>query len=78
MLYMGTWVLANIADPNADKVGAGNIGFMPFPTVTGGAGSSDQYPANVGLPFTFGAKTLGPKTEALAEVHRRRTTAPAS
>lgn len=64
MLYMGTWVLANISDKTADTVGASNIGFMPFPSVTGGAGDSTQYPANVGLPFTFGAKTLGPKTEA--------------
>jgi raffinose/stachyose/melibiose transport system substrate-binding protein len=64
MLYMGSWVLSNIADPTADTVGAANIGFMPFPNVTGGAGSSAQYPANVGLPFTFGSKTLGPKTEA--------------
>jgi raffinose/stachyose/melibiose transport system substrate-binding protein len=64
MLYMGTWVLANISDKSADTVGASNIGFMPFPNVTGGAGDSSQYPANVGLPFTFGAKTLGPKTEA--------------
>ncbi|TVZ02336.1 extracellular solute-binding protein [Trebonia kvetii] len=64
MLYMGTWVLANISDKTADTVGAGNIGFMPFPSVAGGAGDTSQYPANVGLPFTFGAKTLGPKTEA--------------
>ena len=64
MLYMGSWVLANIDDPSADTVGASNIGFMPFPDVTGGSGSSAQYPANVGLPFTFNAKTLGPKTAA--------------
>lgn len=64
MLYMGTWVLASISDKSADTVGASNIGFMPFPNVTGGTGDSSQYPANVGLPFTFGAKTLGPKTEA--------------
>jgi raffinose/stachyose/melibiose transport system substrate-binding protein len=64
MLYMGSWVLSSVADPKADTVGAASIGFMPFPAVTGGAGSIDQYPANVGLPFTFGAKTLGPKTEA--------------
>jgi raffinose/stachyose/melibiose transport system substrate-binding protein len=64
MLYMGTWVLASVSDPSADTVGASNIGFMPFPSVPGGAGNSDQYPANVGLPFTFGAKTLGPKVSA--------------
>jgi len=64
MLYMGTWVLASVSDPSADTIGAGNVGFMPFPSVAGGAGNSDQYPANVGLPFTFGAKTLGPKVSA--------------
>jgi raffinose/stachyose/melibiose transport system substrate-binding protein len=64
MFYMGTWVLANIADPKADTVGADNIGFMPFPAVTGGRGSIDQYPSNVGLPFTVGAKTFGPKVAA--------------
>jgi raffinose/stachyose/melibiose transport system substrate-binding protein len=64
MLYMGTWVLANIADPKADTIGADNIGFMPFPAVAGGKGSIDQYPSNVGLPFTVGAKTFGPKVAA--------------
>jgi raffinose/stachyose/melibiose transport system substrate-binding protein len=64
MLYMGSWVLSSIADPSQDTIGAGNIGLMPFPNVTGGAGSSSQYPANVGLPYTFNAKTLGPKSAA--------------
>jgi raffinose/stachyose/melibiose transport system substrate-binding protein len=64
MLYMGSWVLSNIAAPAGDTVGAGNIGFMPFPNVTGGAGSSSQWPANVGLAYTLNAKTLGPKSAA--------------
>jgi raffinose/stachyose/melibiose transport system substrate-binding protein len=64
MLYMGSWVLSNVADTSADTIGAANVGFMPFPNVTGGAGNSAQYPANVGLPYTFNAKTLGPKTSA--------------
>ena len=64
MLYMGTWVLANVADTKADTIGADNVGFMPFPAVAGGKGSIDQYPSNVGLPFTFGAKTFGPKVAA--------------
>lgn len=64
MLYMGSWVLANIADPKADTIGAVNIGFMPFPSVRGGKGTIDQYPSNVGLPFTVGAKTFGPKVAA--------------
>jgi raffinose/stachyose/melibiose transport system substrate-binding protein len=57
MFYMGTWALTNIADKTQDKIGAADIGFMPFPSVTGGKGSIDQYPSNVGLPMTIGAKT---------------------
>jgi raffinose/stachyose/melibiose transport system substrate-binding protein len=64
MLYMGSWVLANVADPKADTIGATNIGFMPFPAVDGGKGDINQYPSNVGLPFTIGAKTFGPKVAA--------------
>lgn len=64
MLYMGSWVLSNIATPSADKIGASNIGFMPFPNVTGGKGNSSQWPANVGLAYTLNAKTLGPKSAA--------------
>jgi raffinose/stachyose/melibiose transport system substrate-binding protein len=61
MFYMGTWALTNIADPKQDTVGADNIGFMPFPAVTGGKGSIDQYPSNVGLPMTLGARTFDSK-----------------
>jgi raffinose/stachyose/melibiose transport system substrate-binding protein len=64
MLYMGSWVLANVADPKADTIGAADVGFMPFPTVAGGKGNIGQYPSNVGLPFTIGAKTYGPKVAA--------------
>lgn len=63
MIYMGTWLLGNINDPEQNQLegGADQVGFMPFPGVEGGAGSIDQYPANVGTPATFGADTLGPK-----------------
>lgn len=61
MMYMGSWLLANINDPTQNKIGVANVGFMPFPAVTGGAGSIDQYPANVGLPQTFGKSTFTPK-----------------
>lgn len=62
MFYMGSWALANIADPKQDQVGAENIGFMPFPAVAGGKGSIDQYPSNVGLAITLGSKTFDKKT----------------
>jgi raffinose/stachyose/melibiose transport system substrate-binding protein len=61
MFYMGTWALTNIADPKQDQVGAANIGFMPFPAVSGGKGSIDQYPSNVGLAMTLGKGTFDSK-----------------
>ncbi|MEV7251035.1 ABC transporter substrate-binding protein [Streptomyces cyaneofuscatus] len=64
MFYMGSWALANISDPRQNKVGADNVGFMPFPAVTGGAGSADQYPSNVGLAVTLGSKNFDKKTDA--------------
>jgi raffinose/stachyose/melibiose transport system substrate-binding protein len=63
MYYMGSWALTSINNASKDKVGPQNVGFMPFPAVTGGAGDISQYPANVGLPSTFGSATLGPKTK---------------
>ncbi len=50
IMYMGSWVLPNFADTTANKIGADNIGFFPFPTVPGGKGSIDQLPANIGVP----------------------------
>ncbi|WP_328491951.1 extracellular solute-binding protein [Streptomyces sp. NBC_00414] len=64
MLYMGSWALANIADEKQNKVGAENVGFMPFPAVEGGKGSIEQYPSNVGLGITLGAKSFDRKTGA--------------
>lgn len=56
MLYMGSWALSNISDAKQDTVGAANIGFMPFPAVTGGKGSIDQYPSNIGLGVVLSAQ----------------------
>jgi raffinose/stachyose/melibiose transport system substrate-binding protein len=64
MLYMGSWVLSNIADSKQDRIGQANVGVMPFPAVTGGQGNIAQYPANVGLPMTMSAKLYGPKAGA--------------
>jgi raffinose/stachyose/melibiose transport system substrate-binding protein len=56
MFYMGSWELGDFNSATTDKIGAANIGFMPFPDVAGGKGSSDQIPANVGLPVAVNAK----------------------
>ncbi len=53
MFYMGSWILSNFNDPEQNQIGADNIGFMPFPDVEGGAGSSDQLAANVGVPLAM-------------------------
>ncbi|WP_298876195.1 extracellular solute-binding protein [uncultured Microbacterium sp.] len=60
--YMGSWALANFADPAANQIGSENIGFMPFPDVTGGAGDSSQTPANVGLPMALSQKAYNDNT----------------
>jgi raffinose/stachyose/melibiose transport system substrate-binding protein len=61
MFYMGSWALTNIGDAKQNKVGADNVGFTPLPAVTGGKGSAEQYPSNVGLPMAFNAKTFDAK-----------------
>jgi raffinose/stachyose/melibiose transport system substrate-binding protein len=58
MLYMGSWALGNFNDPAQNKIGVDQIGFMPFPAVTGGAGSVDQVPANVGQPLVFSSEAF--------------------
>lgn len=63
MIYMGTWLLASINDPKQNTQG-NNIGFMPFPAVSGGKGSIDQYPANAGSPNVINPKLYGPKAAA--------------
>jgi raffinose/stachyose/melibiose transport system substrate-binding protein len=61
MFYMGSWTLGDFNDATKNKIGADNIGFMSFPTVTGGKGSADQIPANVGLPIAVSAKSYDAK-----------------
>jgi len=64
MFYMGSWALGNFNDPKQTTIGVDNIGFMPFPAVTGGAGSIDQIAANVGVPFVIGSKDYGTNQQA--------------
>lgn len=61
MFYMGSWALGDFNDKTKNKIGADNVGFMPFPTVAGGKGSADQIPANVGLPVAVSAKSYDAK-----------------
>ena len=50
MLYMGSWELRDFNSPTVNKIGASNIGFFPFPNVTGGVGNSGHTPMNAGQP----------------------------
>lgn len=60
--YMGSWALSNFADEKANQIGSDNIGFLPFPNVTGGKGDASQTPANVGLPMALSAKAYNDNT----------------
>ncbi|MFF5898688.1 ABC transporter substrate-binding protein [Streptomyces argenteolus] len=62
MFYMGSWALTNISDAGQNKIGVENVGFMPFPAVTGGKGAIDQYPSNVGLGITLARKSFDDRT----------------
>jgi raffinose/stachyose/melibiose transport system substrate-binding protein len=61
MFYMGSWALGDFNDAAKNKIGADNVGFMPFPAVSGGKGTADQIPANVGLPVAVSAKKYNAK-----------------
>lgn len=64
MFYMGSWFLSSANDPEVNRIGAENVGFMPFPGVDGGKGDRSQLAANVGLPITMNAKAVNDDTEA--------------
>lgn len=55
-IYMGSWAVSNFSDPEQNKIGADNIGFMHFPDVDGGKGSAEQMPANVGTAVAISTK----------------------
>ena len=57
MIYMGSWLLGAINDQAVNQIGVDNVGFFPFPDGRGRRRHDRQYPANVGLPATFGSKT---------------------
>jgi raffinose/stachyose/melibiose transport system substrate-binding protein len=62
MMYMGTWLLAEIN--SSENTQGNNIGFMPFPAVSGGKGSISQYPANTGSPNVLNPNVFGPHAQA--------------
>lgn len=55
-IYMGSWAVSAFNDPEQNKIGEDAIGFLQFPEVTGGAGSADQMPANVGTALAISAE----------------------
>jgi raffinose/stachyose/melibiose transport system substrate-binding protein len=57
MFYMGSWAVGDYNDTSRNTMGGpDNIGFFPFPAVSGGDGSVDQVPMNAGLPIMVSAK----------------------
>ncbi|MCL2735798.1 MAG: extracellular solute-binding protein [Propionibacteriaceae bacterium] len=62
--YMGSWALGDFNNTDENQIGADNIGFLPFPDVTGGTGSHDQIPANAGMPLMMSKAAYGPGSQA--------------
>lgn len=58
MFYMGSWALADFNNPKSNKIGLSNLGFFPFPHVTGGKGPSVLIPMNAGQPTSINPKKL--------------------
>ena len=63
MFYMGSWILGELNNPKLNQIGLQNIGFFPFPKVTGGAGPATIIPMNAGQPTSVNPKQLNPATE---------------
>lgn len=49
IFYMGSWAVRDFYNPEADKIGADNIGFFNVPAVEGGVGTIDDWSMNCGL-----------------------------
>jgi raffinose/stachyose/melibiose transport system substrate-binding protein len=62
--YMGSWALGDFNNPESNQIGAENVGFIPFPDVDGGKGSSEQVPANAGMPLMMGQSAWGDASKA--------------
>ena len=61
MTYNLSNFLSILNDPTQNKIGVDNVGFMPFPAVSGGKGSIDQWPANAGTAQATSSALYGPK-----------------
>lgn len=64
MKYDGSWLLDEVNNPENNQVGAENIGIFPYPDVAGGAGSSEDWPANAGTAQATDPNQYGPKVAA--------------
>jgi raffinose/stachyose/melibiose transport system substrate-binding protein len=56
MYYMGSWAVRDFGNAEVNKIGVDNVGFLPFPTVAGGAGNAAQTPMNAGLTTVVSKK----------------------
>lgn len=56
IFYMGSWELRDFTNATRNKIGESNIGFFPFPNVTGGKGNTKQLAMNAGQPSSVNKK----------------------
>jgi raffinose/stachyose/melibiose transport system substrate-binding protein len=64
MFYMGSWILGELNDPKQNEIGLADVGFFPFPKVTGGKGPATIVPMNAGQTSSVSPKQLNPGNEA--------------
>lgn len=64
MFYMGSWILGELNDPKQDAIGLANVGWFPFPRVSGGKGPAVIIPMNAGQPSSVNPKQLNPANQA--------------
>lgn len=57
MKYDGSWFLGNINNADDNLIGAENVGLMPFPAVSGGAGDINHWAANAGTAHAVNPET---------------------
>ncbi|MFF3493337.1 ABC transporter substrate-binding protein [Streptomyces sp. NPDC002795] len=55
MMYQSSSVLANVYDTKTNTVGRGDVGFFPFPAVSGGKGHITDYPSTTGTVTALSA-----------------------
>ena len=70
MTYDGSWLLSAINDPERNKIGGENVGFMPFPEVDGGKGIDRPVRRQRRRADDHQRRAVRPEGRRLGQLHR--------